>query len=110
MTGQDYDPREEQAQEGMRPGSISDSPRQAGEMPDVQRDQGESYERQNTPGAWSPSQQTEDTLNDSDDATRGEQPQYQDQRQAAGEEQASDDDYGKGLTGGQWKNQSDQDY
>lgn len=107
MTNQDYDSREEQAQEGMRPGSISDSPRQAGDVPDVQRDQSESYERQNSPGAWSPSQQAETMSGDSSGLGRGED---QGQRQATDEEQAPRDDYGKGLTGGQWKNQSDQDY
>lgn len=85
MAHQDYDPREEQAQEGMRPGSISDSSSQAGEAPAVLH---ESFDRQDKPDVWPPAQQVEDTGNDLGDTMRSEQPEYRDQRQASDAEQA----------------------
>lgn len=115
MPNQEYDQDNQQFQQGQTPNSRSDDPRhQASGMPDTQRDQTESYDEQNSPEGWSPSQQAEGMSEHSDDAMRSGQPERPDRRQGSGssddDSQEMDADYGKGITGGQWNNQSDQDY
>lgn len=99
VDNQEYRPRDDQDEQAQMSG-----------MPDTQRDQSESYERQNSPRGWSPGQQAQGAADDSEDSMRGEQPEERDQRQASDDQQAMDDNYGKDITSGQWKNQSDQDY
>ncbi len=62
-------------------------------MPDTQRDQSESFDRQNKPEGWLPGQQSARERDDSDEVLRGEQLEDEDQSEILDDPLMSDEDY-----------------